>query len=80
MTDQTIAITIMVPTKDIEIETEVFHYSETSHEPQSSEVKVASVDIPSIPYIVDSWDVIDIDNLAVERCMDLSEYDGDTGE
>ena len=64
---QMIAITILVPDSNIEIDAKVANYSELRHEPASTDVEVNSVSIMGLDYEIDSWDVIDIDNLAAER-------------
>lgn len=64
-----IAITIMVPAKDIEIEASPVFYEETRHEPSSWDANVACIDIPGLKYEIDQDSYNDkvIDDLAIER-------------
>lgn len=62
-----IAITILVPHKDIEIDASVKHYPELPDEPESNDPTINCVEVTGLQYEVIDYDVIDIGNLAVER-------------
>jgi len=62
-----IAITIMVPHKDIEIDADVKHYPELPDEPEWYNADISVVEVEGLKYEVIDYDVIDTENLAVER-------------
>jgi len=62
-----IAITIMVPHKDIEIDASVKHYPELRDEPEWYNADISVVEVEDLKYEVIDYDVIDTENLAVER-------------
>jgi len=66
MTD-TIAITILVPHKDIVIDASVKHYPELADEPEWYKPDINEVEVEGLQYKVIDYDVIDTENLAVER-------------
>ena len=66
MTD-TIAITILVPIEDIKIDADVKHYPVLPDEPEWYVTEINEVEVEGLKYKVIDYDVIDTENLAVER-------------
>jgi len=65
--NDTIAITILVPHKDISIDASVKHYPELADEPEWYHAEIEEVEVEGLKYKVIDYDVIDTENLAVER-------------
>jgi len=56
-----IEVTILVPSKDINIDAKVLYERETRHHPENLDVTINEIEVPNLMYDVVSYDDVAID-------------------
>ena len=61
MTDNMIEVTILVPSKDINIDAKVLYERETRHHPEALDVTINEIQVPNLMY-----DIVEYDDSAID--------------